>query len=89
MELVAGQPLRAFVGDRAIPRARRVRWLLDVARALGAAHARGLVHRDVKPENVMIRDDGVVKVLDFGIARRTRRPELATATTADGGHPRR
>ena len=68
MELVNGRSLRSFVGDETIPMATRIRWLRDVARALGAAHASGLVHRDVKPENVMVRDDGTVKVLDFGIS---------------------
>ena len=70
MELVVGKSLRAFVGDAAVPWETKLRWMVDAARALGAAHDRGLVHRDVKPENIMVRNDGVVKVLDFGIAKR-------------------
>jgi serine/threonine-protein kinase len=68
MELVEGRSLREWIRDGTAPIPTRVRWLRDVARALEEAHARGLVHRDVKPENVMIRADGAVKVLDFGIA---------------------
>ncbi|HEY6459307.1 MAG TPA: serine/threonine-protein kinase, partial [Polyangiaceae bacterium] len=70
MELVEGTPLRAFVGDASVPLEQRVAWLLDVARGLAAAHRAGLVHRDVKPENVMIDREGTAKILDFGIARR-------------------
>jgi hypothetical protein len=70
MELVVGRPLRSYAGDESIPLERRIGWLRDIGQALGAAHKAGIVHRDVKMENVMIRFDGVVKVLDFGIARR-------------------
>ena len=71
MEFVVGSVLRSLVGNMDLPLARRVRWLVDVARALEAAHKAGIIHRDIKPENVMVREDGGVKVLDFGIARRT------------------
>jgi serine/threonine-protein kinase len=79
MELVSGRNLRAYVGDASIPLRTKLRWLVDVARALAAAHARGLVHRDVKPENVVVCEDGMVKVLDFGIA------SLAVADAAPDG----
>ena len=85
MELVPGRSLRKVVDDALVsevPLALRVQWLTDVARALAAAHAKGLMHRDVKPENVVVRDDGFVKVLDFGIARRFA---VVGATTAAQG----
>jgi len=71
MEHVEGENLRAkMASPPSLPE--RLRWLADIALGLNAAHEAGLVHRDVKPENVMIRADGLVKVLDFGIARKTR-----------------
>jgi eukaryotic-like serine/threonine-protein kinase len=82
MELVNGKSLRAFVSDPDVPWDTKLRWMVDAARALGAAHDRGIVHRDVKPENIMVRNDGVVKVLDFGIAKRTV-IDAALAGTAD------
>ncbi len=74
MELVEGVSLRSLVGDAAVSIETRVRYLVDVARALAAAHEHGILHRDVKPENVIVRRDGVVKVLDFGIARPLHAP---------------
>ena len=67
-EFVAGQTLRARMGNGRLPVRESVDVLLGVARGLGAAHDLGIVHRDLKPENVMLTTGGRVKVVDFGIA---------------------
>src|SRR5688500_221725 len=68
MELVRGRTFAALLGTS--PSAESVAYMgAQAARALAVAHAAGIVHRDVKPDNLMLRDDGYVKVLDFGIAR--------------------
>jgi predicted ATPase len=71
-ELVEGETLRQRMAARAIGVAEAVEIASQVASALASAHAAGIVHRDVKPENVMLRPDGYVKVLDFGLAKSTR-----------------
>ncbi len=68
-EFIDGQTLKQVITDRpiAFPEIGAM-LLLQVSRALAHAHAGGILHRDVKPENIMIRSDGVVKLMDFGIS---------------------
>src|SRR5262249_50874799 len=69
MELVQGQPLDQMIGRKGLPLQRAISYSIQIADALAAAHASGIVHRDLKPGNVMVADSGLVKVLDFGLAK--------------------
>ena len=70
MELLEGEDLRALISRAGeIPLPDRVRIMAQVAEGLGYAHTRGVVHRDVKPANIMVTTSGQVKLLDFGLAR--------------------
>lgn len=69
-EFIVGQTLRTLLTQPMLP-AKVVELGSQIARALAAAHAAGIVHRDVKPENIMVRADGYVKVLDFGLAQQS------------------
>jgi serine/threonine-protein kinase len=70
MELVDGQPLSTMIKERRRIDADQVRSIIgQCALALGVAHEARVVHRDVKPANILVREDGLVKLTDFGIAR--------------------
>jgi len=87
MELVEGASLRAYVGDASVPIAKRLHWLVDMARGISAAHKAGLVHRDIKPANVMISNEDIVKVLDFGLAKAVEAASLNTDVGMIAGTP--
>lgn len=70
-ELVDGRTLREIIGRESISLVRVLHIAEQVATALIAAHSAHIVHRDIKPENIMLRRDGIVKVLDFGLAKPT------------------
>src|ERR1700741_327379 len=69
MELVEGQTLSELVGSGALTISEALKIIKQVAEALSEAHQRGIVHRDIKPSNIAITDRGIVKVLDFGLAK--------------------
>jgi serine/threonine-protein kinase len=80
MELVGGESLRDRIRRGPMPIPESLAIARDVAAALALAHKRGIAHRDVKPENLMFDEDGVVKVMDFGLARAVQ----ASRITASG-----
>lgn len=90
MELVRGKNLREVLNAAPVSLSEAVRIATDVALGLGRAHAAGIVHRDVKPDNVMLSSEGAVKLLDFGIARLGEGSPLAepeAVSTLDGTAP--
>ena len=80
MELVEGKPLREACGQpRTIPEVLAIG--LQIAEALAAAHAGGVIHGDIKPENIFLRPDDYVKLLDFGLARKVTTETIALGTS--------
>ena len=71
MELLSGTTLAQRIGGRPLPVDEIVRIAIQLADALEAAHADGILHRDIKPGNIFVTTRGQVKVLDFGLAKRT------------------
>jgi serine/threonine protein kinase/Tol biopolymer transport system component len=92
MEFVDGETLRQHVARTRMSVPEVLDVVIQLASALAAAHEAGIVHRDIKPDNIMLRRDGIVKVLDFGLAKLTEKafsidpeaPTRALVNTAPG-----
>ncbi len=86
MELIDGMTLKQYMQKRGTPLNWReaLHFITQIVRALGHAHSRGIVHRDIKPHNIMVLRDGSVKVTDFGIARLTSAAQATLTQEALG-----
>jgi len=91
MEYVEGKTLDQRIGHRGLRLSDALRCAVQITDALAKAHSAGIVHRDLKPTNIMVNEDGVVKILDFGLAKLTEQvqgDETASTATVDGeGRP--
>jgi eukaryotic-like serine/threonine-protein kinase len=88
LENVEGEHIDEYCDRYKLDVDARVKLFLDVLEAVGHAHANLIVHRDIKPSNVLVRNDGQVKLLDFGIAKllaADTNPAVATMLTVEGG----
>jgi len=77
-EYIEGHSLRQFITNEPVQLHQVLDWGTQIASALAAAHTAKIIHRDIKPDNIMVRRDGYVKVLDFGLAKLTEYKNLAS-----------
>ncbi len=82
MEMLEGKTLQERLASRRLRLPEFLDWSIQLANALDVAHSQGIVHRDLKPSNIFITDRGLVKILDFGLAKTTQRerPVAVSAT---------
>ncbi len=85
MEYVDGKTIDELIGRLGLPLKETLRYAIQITDALAKAHSAGIVHRDLKPSNIMVSRDGVVKLLDFGLAKLTELQDDAAITTATAG----
>jgi eukaryotic-like serine/threonine-protein kinase len=78
-ELLEGQSLRQHMQGSPLPQRKAVEYGIQIARGLAAAHEKGVVHRDLKPDNIFVLNDGRIKILDFGLAKLQQDDALAPA----------
>ena len=84
MELLPGRTLKDLAGHHPLPLPVAVGFARQVAQGMAYAHRRGLIHRDLKPQNVLITEDGQAKVADFGLAMRNEQTQLTQPGTVWG-----
>lgn len=87
MEFVSGTTLADMIPNTGLSTAKTLQISVQVASALQAAHAAGIVHRDLKPANIMVTNSGLVKILDFGLAKMTLDSQLTADTQTIGVIP--
>src|SRR5260370_40206405 len=87
MELGSGKTLADLIPPGGLGVAKTLQYSTQMADALRAAHAAGIVHRDLKPGNGMVTDSGLVKILDFGLAKINVAAELTEETQTIGATP--
>jgi eukaryotic-like serine/threonine-protein kinase len=80
MEYVAGRPLSAVIPPDGLPTEQVIHFGVQISDALAHAHLRRVVHRDLKPDNILVSREGNIKVLDFGLATRMQDEEIAVVT---------
>jgi len=85
MELLEGKSLDQQIGGQPVKVATLVKYGIQIADALDAAHSRGIVHRDIKPANIFVTDKGQVKMLDFGLAKHMEHRSLMETAATGGG----